>query len=364
MEKKLKNYKVLVHQKTYEKALSYLEALKVGKSAGRYLQERLKDKDISQITVEEFVELLTRTKRPQFFAESAIFGDGSDWNQDELSILGDINIATPVTVYDNGRHSRPMVHRNPFEATLLFVPGALLQNGRNNIPADWEEVTRNGKINEEGYYQLYERRLLPSFIYANEMAEKKSKMAFLTLPGLGCGQFAGKFRGRLGSELKNTLETFLKNYGSALSNVKGVYYDPYQECENERHEINGISFLIRPLTKGNENKSQLCRPEQYEEKGDDFADCELYSFVAWDHVSWPGNDFYIGSRATDDGVKAAATNVMAVMTRVEGKYDSQLNRYNPPAEYRNWEEVILTNKVQLEVKKRLIIVAEKRDRLN
>ncbi len=351
----MKNYKILIHKETYKKAISYLEKLKVGQSAGRYLQERLKDKDISQITVKEFIELLTRTKRPQIFAESAIFGDGSDWNQDELSILGDITIATPITVYDNGRHFGPVVHRSPFKATLLFVPGALLRNGRNNIPTDWEEVTRNGEINQATYYQLYQRRLLPSFIYVNETAKHKGKMAFITLPGLGCGQFAGKFRGRLGSELKTTLKTFLENYGSTLSHIKGVYYDPYQECENERYELNGITFLVRPLTKGNENKSQLCKPEQYEEEGDNFTDCALYSFVAWDHVSWPGNDFYVGSRATDDGVKAAATNAMAVMTGVEGKYNPHLNQYNPPAEYRNWAEVILANQVQLEVKKNLIV---------
>jgi hypothetical protein len=263
-------------------------------------------------------------------------------------------------VYDNGRHFGPVVHKNPFKATLLFVPGALLRSGRDNIPADWEEVTTNGQINLETYYQLYERRLLPSFLYANEIAKQKGKMAFVTLPGLGCGQFAGKFRGQLGNELKNTLKKFLENYGSTLSNVKAVYYDPYQECENERYEMNGISFLVRPLTKGNENKSQLCRPKQYEEEGDNFADCELYSFVAWDHISWPGNDFYVGSRATDDGVKAAATNVMAVMTGIEGEYDPQLNQYGPPAGYRNWEEVILTNEIQLEVNKNLIVFPHKR----
>ena len=35
--------------------------------------------------------------------------------------------------------------------------------------------------------------------------------------------------------------------------------------------------------------------------------------MAWDYVSWPGNDFYGDLRNTDDGVKAAATNSMEVM---------------------------------------------------
>ena len=90
---------------------------------------------------------------------------------------------------------------------LLFTPGALLQNGRNNVSPAWEEVTLNGEINSEAYYQLYARRLLPPFLYANELAKQKETMACITIPGLGCGQFAGKFHGRLGDELKTTLTT-------------------------------------------------------------------------------------------------------------------------------------------------------------
>ncbi|QTA86071.1 hypothetical protein [Desulfonema magnum] len=352
----MKNYSILINKETYEKVISYIKAIEAGTCAGRYLQEKLKDKNVFQISPVEFIELLISTKHPQIFAESAVCGDGTDWNQDELSILGDINIAVLVTVFDNAGHYHPEVHKAPFKATLLFIPGALLRNGKNNVPADWQEVTRNGKINPETYYQLCERRLLPSFIYANKIAKNKGKMAFITVPGLGCGHFAGKFRGRLGRELKNTLISFLENHGADLPNIKAVYYDPYRECENERYEINGTVFLVRPLTKGNENKHQLCKPKNYEEEDDEFADCELFSFVAWDHVSWPGNDFYAGYRATDDGVKAAATNSMAVMTGVEGKYDISTNQYNPPAEYKNWQQVILKNKVQIEVKNSLLIL--------
>ena len=56
-------------------------------------------------------------------------------------------------------------------------------------------------------------------------------------------------------------------------------------------------------------------------RGDDFSGCILFSIVAWDHVSWPGNDYFGGSRSTDDGVKAAATDSMAVLTGIEGHYD-------------------------------------------
>jgi len=348
-------YNILINNETYEKTVSYLGNLKTGSSTGKYFQKKLRNVDILQMTPVKFFELLIETKIPQIFAESAVYGDGTDWNRNELSILGDINIAVPVTVFDNGKHYAPSMHEFPFEATLLFTPGALLRNGRNNIPADWEEVTVNGEINPEAYYRLYERRLLPLFMYADEVAGNRGRTAFITVPGLGCGQFAGKFRGRLGSELKNTLKFFLKKHSSDFSNVRAVYYDPHQECENERHEINGTSFLVRPMTKGNENKSQLCIPKDYEDYADEFEDCDLFSFVAWDHVSWPGNDFYTGSRSTDDGVKAAATDAMYMLTGIEGKYDISSNQYNPPSEYKNWQEAVFRNKIRIEVKENFII---------
>ena len=353
----MNSYKVLANSKTYQKVTAYLEELQNGIIPGRYLQDRLKNLDLSQVTVIEFVELLMRTKRPQIFAEFEVYGNGTDWNQEELSILGDISIATPVTVYDNGKHRHPDLHDVPFAATLIFTPGALLRNGNSITPVDWEEVTNNNeKISSDRYYQLYERRFLPAFIYADELAKQHNKIALITIPGMGCGQFAGIFRGRLGAELKNTLITFLQTHCGRFSNIKAVYYDPYQECENERIEIGNISFLVRPLTKGNINKPQLCHPQEYAEAGDDFNDYELFSFVAWDHVSWPGNDFYLGARSTDDGVKAAATNVMAIMTGIEGRYDSQTNKYCPPGAYTSWKEVVSRNKIQLEVVNNLIIL--------
>ena len=147
------------------------------------------------------------------------------------------------------------------------------------------------------------------------------------------------------------LTRFLRQYYARLPHIKAVYYDPYQEGENNRIEIGHLSLLERPLTHGNHNKPQLCQPTAYEEDGDDFGNCDLFSFVAWDHVSWPGNDFYIGSRATDDGVKAAATNSMAIMTGIEGGYNASSCTYNPPSACRNWNEVVQKNHIRIEVGK-------------
>jgi hypothetical protein len=337
----MKRYKVLMHQAAWQKAQVMLASLKNGRAdPGEYLRELLEGHERAQLATDELIELLVATKRPQIFAESAVAGDGSDWTLAELSLLGDIAIGVTVTVFDDGRHYHPVVHSKPFKAALIYVPGALLRNGQGQTPVDWDEVTAEGKIDSVAYAGLYESRLLPALLYANHWALARGRKAFVTLPGLGCGQFAGPFIGQLGEVLKSTVASILERHVGELPHVRAVYFDPYRECSNDRAEIGHLSFFVRPLMQGNEGKSQLCLPVRYEEAGDDFSDCDLCSLVAWDHVSWPDNDFYIGSRVTDDGVKAAATDSMAAMTGIEGVYDISTNSYDPPEGYRNWKEVV------------------------
>ena len=348
-------YKIVISQETVSRVNEYLERVKNGEKTGSRLQNVLAGKDPAGLGLELFLDHLMATKVPQIFAESEVCGDGTDWNQTELSLLGDISVVVPVTVFDNGLHARPMVHPQPFLATLLFVPGALLQNGRGQTPADWDEVTREGKIDHDRIARLYERRLMPVLLYTHEAAGKNGKKAVVTIPGLGCGQFAGPFRGMLGQEFRIVLRTILERHGKKLFNIACLYYDSYSECRNERESIHGISFFTRPLSRGNQSRPQLCRPEVYAEDGDDFSGCELFSVVAWDHVSWPGNDFYGGSRATDDGVKAAATDAMAVLTGVQGSYDSQKTQYQPPLPFRTWNDVVIGKQLRLQVAGRLIV---------
>jgi hypothetical protein len=336
------SYSIIIPEATLARAADYLQALRVGRAqAGGFLDDRLRGSDLGAMTEHDLLGRLFDTKQPQIFAEMAVAGDGSDWNLTELGLLGDVSIAVSVTIYDDGNHSAPKPHEPPLSGDLVFTPGALLRNGRGHTPADWNEATAcDGQLSTVGYDSLYRRRLLSVFRYINDHAGKP-RSAFVTVPGLGCGQFAGPFRGQLGTRLQAVLQKLLTEYGGCFPNLRCVYFDPYSECENFRCEIHGISFMVRPLrAPGNQAKSQLCRPDVYAEKGDDFSGCALYSIVAWDHVSWPGNDFFIGSRATDDGVKAAATSSMSVLTGVEGGYNPARGKYQPPQPYSNWRAVV------------------------
>jgi hypothetical protein len=315
---------------------------------------RLRDELAGAVTalddLDGFLEALFATKPPQIFAESEVWGDGRDWTARELSLLGDLGVAVDVRVFDDGRHASPAVHATALEGTLLFIPGVLLRNDRGLTPADWDAVVSDGEIDAARYADVYERRLAPLLRYADAEAAREGRRALVTVPGLGCGQFAGPFRGTLGARLEAALVAVLRRHARSLRHTAAVYYDPYGECENARHDFGSLSLRVRPLLRGNHDKPQLCAPPRYAEAGDDFGDCRLFSFVAWDHVSWPGNDFYGGARATDDGVKAAATSAIGVLTGVDGTYDPRRAGYLPPAPYRSWGELVADRRARVAVR--------------
>lgn len=353
----LEDYKILLHPQSWQRATAYWQQIQQGTTqAGQLLQQQIQAPNSSQWTTEDFLQALCATKHPRIFAESEVVGDGSDWTLEELGILGDVSVAVPVVIYDNARHSKPLVHETPFEGMLLYTAGALLRSGRPEWqPSDWADCVHQQQLNAEGYYQLYERRLWPVFAYANAVAKAQQKQGLITIPGLGCGQFAGPLQGQLGAALEQVLKRFLHYYGKAFPAIKGIYYDPYGECENAQQNIHHLTLLTRPLLRGNAGKSQLSTPNTFNEKGLDFSDCFLFSLVVWDHVSWPGNDFYAGARATDDGVKAAATDSMFCMTKVEGQYSTAKQAYLPPKDYSNWNAVIARHHLQMQVKGNLFV---------
>jgi hypothetical protein len=329
-------HSILIPDETRTRLAEYEAAVGSGQlQPGARLAEALK-------TENDFLTALLRTKPPLIFAESAVAGDGSDWNLMELGLLGDISVVMDVTVFDEGRHSGPEVHTKPFEGGLIFVSGALLRSGGPGKPADWDEVVdSHGKINPDAYDALYARRLLPGFRWIEKQAQECGQPALVIVPGLGCGQFAGPFQGRLGVHLERALRGFLDQHGAEFEHIQAVIFGTYNECQPARAEHGGIDFRVSRLTQG--GKPHLSHPSAHADDDEDrerLAGCRLFSFVAWDHVSWPGNDFYGGARATDDGVKAAATNAMEVVTGVAGQYDPQRNEYLPPHPYRTWGELV------------------------
>lgn len=212
-------YEILIPDETRHRLAAYEGDLSSGVATpGRRLASTLEAGG-------DFLTALLRTKLPQIFAESAVAGNGSDWNLTELGLLGDISVAMDVTIFDDGRHSGPEVHAEPFEAGLIFVPGALLQSGGPGKPADWDEVVDGqGRIDPDAYDALYARRLLPGFRWIEERAQVCGQPALVIVPGLGCGQFAGPFRGRLGEHLERSLRRFLDLQGAEFPHIQAVIF--------------------------------------------------------------------------------------------------------------------------------------------
>ncbi|MEZ0260018.1 MAG: hypothetical protein ACAH80_03360 [Alphaproteobacteria bacterium] len=338
-------YNIVMSEATLAGILQYKADIASGKASPG---ARLKAALDGEKAPEQFIEALLSTKQPKIFAESEIRGDGSDWTHRELALLGDINVTMAVKIFDNGawspsdKHFRE--HAVPLEGHLLFTPGPLLGVGAafSGTSPDFAEVVSGGKIDQAKYNALIERRLLPILAEANDCAAKDGTPALITLPGIGCGAFAGSFKGQMGAHLDTALRAMLEKHAPSLPHIAGVYFDPFGECGNAQKDFGGIKYLVRPATL-NPGKPQLCAPETY---GADFADCRLYKIVAWDHASLPGNDFFGDSRFTDDGVSAAATNSMEVVTGTRGHYSG--GSYAPPAGYKDWEDVAEKNNVRLQ----------------
>jgi len=362
------SYNIVLSEETLNRINEYkLFLSSSAMEAGKFLDDVLRAKKytpekIGAITTEEFIELLLATKRPQIFAENEIVGNGSDWNLTELGILGDINVTAPVTIFDDGvwgKGSVPKVHSPPLEGELLFTPGALLhaRKFRGEIP-DLVEVTKieDGKrvINQETYNALVERRLLPLLAHANSRSTP-DKPALVVLPGIGCGAFAGRFKGSMGEHLNTALTALLKKHGSKFPNIAAVHFDPFNECHEKQETIHGIKYSVAPSRGA---IPQLSNPGAF---GVDPSKCSFFKIVAWDHVSLPGNDFFINIRDTDDGAVGAATNIMQVITGVKGEYTPK--GYRPPLNaqsvpYESWEVVANEKQVHLETKGRVRVLKE------
>lgn len=342
------DYHIVLSAESFRRLEAYKNDILAGNvTAGKRLRTQIaaQPASLSGLDTHAFLERLLATKQPRIFAESEIIGDGSDWNARELALLGDINVTMDADIFDNGvwdpKDPAFQTHQPPLKGQLLFTPGALLNTGRNfaGKSPDLQEVTdENGTLDRTKYDALIKRRMLPLFAHVNAAAKEDGRPALVTLPGIGCGAFAGVYRDFMGEYLKGALKNLLKENAAGLDHIGCIYYDPFKECGNEQEVIHGMDFRIRPADL-NPGKPQLAAPKTYEEEGDDFSGYKLYKIVAWDHASLPGNDFFADARFTDDGVSAAATNSMQIVTGIQGEY--KRGYYAHPPQYRTWEEAAL-----------------------
>lgn len=107
-----------------------------------------------------------------------------------------------------------------------------------------------GRINPDAYDALYARRLLPGIRWIEAQAKALGQPALVIVPGLGCGQFAGPFRGHLGAHLERALLRFLERHGAEFANIRTVIFGTYDECQPGRTVCCGVDFRVSRLTMG------------------------------------------------------------------------------------------------------------------
>lgn len=250
-------YDIVMSEQTLEKINEYRSNLISGQEQpGAFLQDKLQGKSVKDLKTNEFIEIMLSTKKPIFFAESAIQGNGKDWNNSELKILGDINVTVPVKIHDNGvwnpkfdekvvggktvpSTDKSKKYETPHEGELLFTPGALLKSGSqfSGLTPDLAEVSKDGKIDQDAYNKLVERRMLPLLVHANEQAKIDGKPALITIPGVGAGEFAGEFKGKMGGHLDIAIRAMLEKHDTQLQNIAAVHFDPGSECSNQEKTL-------------------------------------------------------------------------------------------------------------------------------
>lgn len=334
---------LLMSEQTLQKIENYHQFLCINgiEEAGFYFKEQLEHSGVSvkKMSLDTFTKLLIQSKLPKIFAESGVYHDKRDWTLQEKRILGDISAHMPVSFFNDGGHHTYQNHSTPLAAYLAYVPGALLRSDLSDTTADLDEVIVAGVFNQQRFNELYERRLLPQLFQINAQAHQEDKLAAITIPGIGTEQFAGNYGHIIKGVFRTALEYVLEKHNDKLSKIDIVHYDPYNEDSTQVKKIGHIDFRVVPSSSV-ATTGQLAYPQ-----GSSSKTHTLTSFVAWDHFSWPGNDFWAGSRATDDGVKAASTDTMAVVTGVAGTYNPKKGSYEPPQGFSTWHS--FANSMQL-----------------
>jgi len=306
------------------------------------------------------MNLLLKTKMPTIFAESSNLHHQHNWSQEEISLLGDFTIAMKTTVYHDGKWNNGGTkvatsynEKDRFTAHLLFVPGALLSQPSikkdiNEGSPDIKEVIVNGKLDTARLKALYTRRLLPALLHANATTTSE-KGAYVTIPGLGCGQFiSSKYcdKKTLKGILAKIIKEILIENKTRLPNIRAVRFDPNTEGSTN---LNGsiTEDQLDYIVANSRYEGLLHKPEHFDKK---YKGCDYFKIVAWDHLSYPGNDWLGGSGATDDGSNCAATDSCYQLTGGKGRYGKSSGQfgYFPPEGYNTWKTLILKKKIYVQ----------------
>ena len=356
---------IVISEDTLQLISDYLNEIKQNPTImGQRLRKVFENtNDIEQLTTADLINALLKTKKPQIFPEhlkSGLLGNGRDWTKQEAQLLGRIGLKIEVQAYSKQTYNPTLEDKlqSPHPVTVLVTNGALLkgnETGECKDGCDQEEVCENGSLNKEKLKKYFEARLLPLLLQANQDAGNQGGL--VTIPGLGAGAFAGgkKFSDgqAITSQLGNIYREIIAENKDKLKNIKGIIYDKFDPPVSEPIVISGsnIKFIEEACSndKGKQRigSGQLALPEEHDKA---FKGCKLYTVIAGDHVAFPGNDMYLNSCHTHEGGIGARTNLLGVITGIEGEYIEQEAKFLPKEDpTKTWNYYCKTNEACLGV---------------
>ena len=377
-----KNYKITLSEETRSKIDSYLTRIKqYGGDLSQIIGDRLFEEIQSQVgssnlqainqfirslETDNFLNLLLNTKKPKSFAESVVLNsrdankteisdakNEAGWSTDEVDILEDVAICVSIIFYDNGGQKESQKkHQDPFQGELLYMPGPVFSGRAAKHLKTYQQIIHNDKFKEEEFIVTMKKKLLLLFLHANENSTPENP-AFITVPGISYGTK------EVPKALNKAIKQLLEEHHRSLPNIAGIHLDTFateslgEDEDLERENIGHIIYRKQELEidhgRDGTRKQQLDKPENFDKR---FDKCKLFSVVAADALSWPGNDMNVGSRATDEEEKTGATNAMTVMTGIEGSY-GDIERVYSLEGNATAENYILANKIRIETNGRI-----------
>ncbi len=287
---------------------------------------------LAQLTLEEFIDLMIRTRPPKSFGEQA--DDAAAWSLRERGLMANISLAvSPVRIYADGYRTSDVanafpakhVHPESFDAHLIILSAPILEE---HSP-DYYRVVKDDELYQPGFNELYEQRLLPLLLHANELGKNQGKRVVVNLPGLGCGLFAGKWQGNpaLKECLKTALQYILESHHEKLQHLAMVRLDPYMGLEKSEDKYGEMIFRVGCSRV--DGKQQLSTAKNLQEEGDDFSDCIMVYAIAGDAFSFPSNDLFVNSPEGDEATKAYCSNLAEIVSGIFGEFDPNNNRFMP-----------------------------------
>lgn len=263
-----------------------LDDLLTSNYIGTRVYEALKQKDPTKLSPIEVLDVLISTTT-SLINPAEIKGDGSDWSYTELSLLSRIIKVLPQVDVDSKKIS------------LLFV------SDLNSWPKEilLNDIGRDYNFSVEGLDKFLEQTILPSLLYANQLASAQPQGGVFTLPVLS--PMFDWYRPHVVDCFHAAIQKLLKTHHQYLGHIKAVIITGMEKPEETIDDIR----LLTTIGDQTGLYPEKVIPE--------IENCQLFACVATNPVSLPGGDANRHDPLTNEGIICSTTNLCSILA--EGK---------------------------------------------